>query len=151
MKEPRRLLADSATSELSRSLLAAGRARREPEGARERVWGAVAVGIAGGAATSAAAGAGAGAGAGVGAGAGAGAGANGAGVALTLTKVKLLVAGGLIATAASVAVVTEEAGGAGRDWAVSVVVAPAPSAPAAPAQANEWCAPGTGAGTRCGT
>lgn len=100
MSEPRRLLSDSETSELSRSLLTAGRARREPEGARERVWGAVAVGVAGGAAAGTTAGTVGGAAA-----AGASGGAKGAGVALAITKMKLLVVGSVIATAATVTAV----------------------------------------------
>ncbi|MDB4883946.1 MAG: hypothetical protein JWL95_2712 [Gemmatimonadetes bacterium] len=139
MKEPRRLLADSQTSELSRSLLAAGRARREPEGARERVWGAVGVALAGSAATAAATGTAAAAGT---TGATAGAGAKGAGVALALTKMKLLVAGAVIATAATatvVAVNSDEPVRAAR--VVSAAPTPAPATTAAKPQPKTERAP----------
>ena len=85
MKEPRRLLANEETSERARALLAAGRDRREPEDARERVWGKLAPGLAGGAATV-------------------GAGANAKGISLAVTKWKLFAIGGVIATAASAGV-----------------------------------------------
>jgi hypothetical protein len=119
VKEPRRLLSETDTSPLAHSMLAAGRARRERDGARERVWGAVGVAVAGGAAlaatsatasasagasASASAGASASASAGAGAGAGASAGAGaakGVGVAVALTKLKVVVAAVLIATTAA--------------------------------------------------
>ncbi|MBX3201771.1 MAG: hypothetical protein KF894_26780 [Labilithrix sp.] len=56
MKDPRRLSAEAETTELVQSLLAAGRDRRAPDGARERVWASLGVGIAGGAATAGATG-----------------------------------------------------------------------------------------------
>ena len=123
MKEPRRLLSETDTSPLAQSLLAAGRARPERDGARERVWGAVGVAVAGGAAlaaTSASASAGASAGAGAGAGAGA---AKSVGVAVALTKVKVIVAAVLIATTAAggAAYVTHEQG---RDNADRVLTSP---------------------------
>lgn len=117
MKDPRRLFTDTETSELSRSLLAAGRARREPEGARERVWSAVAIGLAGGAATASAAGAAA---------AGASAGASVKRVALSLAKMKLLLVGALIVTAAGAAIVAMSRGEPVA--AVRVAAAPAPAA-----------------------
>jgi hypothetical protein len=117
MNEPRRLLTDTKTSELSRSLLAAGRARREPEGARERVWSAVAVGLAGGAATASAARAAA---------AGASAGASVKPVALSLAKMKLFVVGAVIVMAAGAAVVAMS-----RDAPVAAVRVAAVPAPAA--------------------
>ncbi len=83
MKEPQRLLADAETSALSRSLLAAGRARREPDGARERVWSAMAMGVAGGAA---------------------GAGASPRGALPALAKAKLVIAGFALLAAASAGV-----------------------------------------------
>jgi len=108
VKEPRRLLADQTTPELTRSLLIAGRKRRAPGGARERVWGALAVGLAAGSATgsvtgAAAAGARAGA-AGAGAAATGTAGAKAGGTALALTKAKLLVVGAMLATGAGVTI-----------------------------------------------
>jgi hypothetical protein len=85
VKDPRRLVTDSQTSELSRSLLAAGRARREPDGARERVWSAVAVGLAGGAAT--------------------GATTSAKGIVPALANVKMLVVGAVLVVAAGAAAV----------------------------------------------
>ena len=114
MKEPRRLLTDTETSALGRSLLAAGRARREPEGARERVWSAVGIGLASGAATASAS-----------------AGARVKGITLVLGKMKLLVVGAVVITAAGAAVVAMN-----RDQpaaAMRAALRPAPAAPAAPA------------------
>ncbi|MBX3209994.1 MAG: hypothetical protein KF764_33500 [Labilithrix sp.] len=115
MKAPRRLSLDEETSELARSLLAAGRARREPDGARERVWGALAVGVAGTVVTASAAGSGAGAASAAGAagasasgGIAGGGSVKGAGVALALTKAKLLAIGGVVTVATSLAVVSIE-------------------------------------------
>jgi outer membrane biosynthesis protein TonB len=135
VKDPRRLVADGETSELSRALLAAGRARRAPKGAHERVWGAVAVGLASGVATTAATGAAA---AGAGASPGAGVGAKGAGVALALTKTKLLVAGAVIAITASALVVA-------ADRASSPAPVPAAAPTHAPAAANAPAEPQPGA------
>ncbi len=56
MKDPRRLSAELETSELVQSLLAAGRDRRAPDGARERVWASLGIGIAGSAAAAGATG-----------------------------------------------------------------------------------------------
>src|SRR5262249_36330658 len=58
VKEPRRrpCAGDDENGDLSsleRSLLLAGRARREPDDARERVWGAIAASVAGAGATAA--------------------------------------------------------------------------------------------------
>ena len=123
MKEPRRLLSETDTSPLAHSMLAAGRARRERDGARQRVWGAVGVAVAGGAAlaaTSASASAGAGAGAGAGA-------AKSVGVAVALTKVKVIVAAVLIATtaAAGAAYVTHEQGRDNADRGLTSPLSPA--------------------------
>ena len=98
MKEPRRLLAVGETSSVSRSLLEAGRARRDPEGARNRVWGGLGVAVATGAATATASGLASSASVGVGASAGAASGAGaavtkGASIALVMTKAKLVVPG----------------------------------------------------------
>lgn len=120
MKDPQRLLADEETSDLARSLLEAGRARREPEGARDRVWARMAVGIGAGAAAANVA-------AQTGTGAATGAGAKGAAVALAMTKGKLLVIGVVVVTAASVGVVATRP---------SEPVATVVSAPAAPAPAS---------------
>jgi hypothetical protein len=87
VKDPRRLVTDTQTSELSRSLLAAGRARREPDGARERVWSSVALGLAGGAATTAATGR-------------AATGTSAKGIVPALANVKLLVVGAVLVMAA---------------------------------------------------
>ena len=85
------LVAEEETSELARSLLAAGRARREPTARANASGAALAVGFAGGVVTASAAGSGASAasatgGAAASAGAGAGGSVKGAGVALALTK-----------------------------------------------------------------
>jgi hypothetical protein len=88
VKEPRRLLIDSETSAFSRSLLTAGRVRREPEGARERVWGAIAVTVASSAAATGSVAA------------GTSAGVKGGGTVLALTKAKVIFAGAVIAIVA---------------------------------------------------
>jgi hypothetical protein len=102
VNEPRRLLADGETSELGRTLLAAGRARREHDGARDRVWAAIATAAASSAASaslSATKGA-------------AGTGVKTSAVAATLTKAKLVVVGAaLLATATTAVVVTRSSSG----------------------------------------
>jgi hypothetical protein len=117
VKEPRRLATETDTSELARSLLAAGHARREPHGARERVWKALAVGLVGTASTAAGgatvSGAGTtgmstgGAAASAGTGTAGGASVKGAGIAIALTKAKLLALAGVVAVV-SVTVVALE-------------------------------------------
>jgi hypothetical protein len=93
VKEPRRLLndADTDSSPFERSLLAAGRARREPDRARERIWSSVAVGLAGTGASAAG---------------GAIAATRAKNVALSLAKLKLLVAGALLVMVTGVVGVT---------------------------------------------
>ena len=113
MSEPRRLLTDTETSPLGRSLLAAGRARREPEGARERVWSAVAVGLAGSAGTGTGTGTG-----------GASAAARVKGVSLSLAQLKLILAGAVLVTVAGAAVVATS-----RDVPATAVHVAAPPAP----------------------
>lgn len=131
MKAPRRLAVENDTSELARSLLAAGQARREPHGARERVWKALAVGLAGSAAGGATATGAVTTGTSTGSAAagttGAGASVKGVGITLALTKAKLLATAAIVA-AASVTVVAIERNEPPKTMDVATA-APAPAKP----------------------